>query len=57
VTFLPGGFLLIFVYLVVIVAAIVLGIWSLVLWIQVARRWLRLHPAPRSKGDEPPAAD
>jgi hypothetical protein len=35
------------IYLIVVVGGIALIVWSLVLWIRVATRWLRLHPAPR----------
>ena len=33
-------------YLIVVLGAIVLVAWALILWIRVARRWLRLHPVP-----------
>jgi len=33
-----------------VLGAIVLIVWALVLWIRVAHRWLRLHPAPPREG-------
>ena len=44
------GALLVLVY----VAAIVLLIWGLVLWLRVGHRWLALHPAPTRAIDAAP---